>query len=178
MGCHYTDIAQWAHDSDETGPVAYEGEARWDPKSFADMPRAGEVRCTYADGVKLVIRLKGAFNQRFIRIIGSEGWIQVDDGTNKITAEPASILRRRSVLAGSWARTGDHVQNFLKCVKTRQRTTCHVESAHRANTICHAANICLRLGRALKWDPKAERFVGDDQANRMMSRAMRSPWRL
>jgi len=178
MGCHYTDIAQWARNCDDTGPVAYEGEATWNPKSFADVPKAAEVRCTYADGVKLVISLKGAFNQRFIRFIGSEGWIQVDDGTNRITAEPASILRRRGVLAGSWAHTGDHVQNFLTCVKTRQRTTCHVESAHRANTICHAANICLRLGRGLKWDPKAERFTGDDQANRLLSRAMRPPWRL
>ena len=178
MGCHYTDIAQWGHDSDDTGPVAYEGEARWAPDSFSDVPVAAEVRCTYADGVKIILRLKGAFRERFIRFIGTQGWIQVDDGTNTVTAEPASILTNRSVFARSWAQTGDHVQNFLKCVKTRQRPTCHAESAHRATTICHAANICLRLRRPLKWDPKAERFVGDAQANSMISRAMRAPWRL
>ena len=178
MGCHYTDIAQWGHDSDDTGPVAYEGEARWAPDSFSEVPVAGEVRCTYADGVKVVLRLKGAFNERFIRFIGTQGWIQVDDGTNAITAEPASILKKRSVSARSWAHTGDHAQNFLACVKTRQRTTCHAESAHRATTICHAANLCLRLGRSLKWDPKAERFIGDAEANHMRSRAMRPPWRL
>jgi len=52
------------------------------------------------------------------------------------------------------------------------------ESAHRATTICHAANICIRLGRKLKWDPENELFPNDPEANRMLSRAMRSPWRL
>ena len=178
MGCHYADIAQWGRHSDDTGPIAYEGQALFAPESFTEVPVSGEVRCTYADGVKLILRSKGAFAERFIRFIGSEGWVQVDDHTNLITAEPASILKARSVSARSWAHTGDHVQDFLRCVKTRQRTVCDAESAHRATTICHAVNICLRLGRSLKWDPKAERFLNDPQADGMISRAMRPPWRL
>jgi predicted dehydrogenase len=176
MGCHYTDIAQWGLEQDDTGPVSYEGTATWKADAFSDTPVTADCCCTYADGVKIVIRSSGAFQDRYIRFVGTEGWIQVDDQTNAITAEPSSILRDRSVSARGWAETGDHVRDWLDCIVSRKRPICHPESAHRATTICHAANIGLRLGRALKFDPQAERFIDDDQANAMLVRAGRSPW--
>ncbi|HPD14799.1 MAG TPA: Gfo/Idh/MocA family oxidoreductase [Planctomycetota bacterium] len=178
MGCHYTDLAQWALDRDDTGPVAYEGEATFDPTAFSETPVTADIRCTYADGVKIVLRSSGTFEARYIRFVGSDGWVQVDDQTNVVTAEPQDLLRLRAVSARSWAHTGDHARNFLDCVKSRARTLCHPEAAHRATTICHAANLCIRLGRPLTWDPKAERFLGDDEANRLRSRVMREPWTL
>jgi len=178
MGCHYTDIAQWGLDRDHTGPVAYEGTATWDPNAFSETPVTAEIVCTYADGVKILLQSQGGFKDRFIRFVGTEGWVQLDDQTNVVTAEPASILRHRSVAARSWAHAGNHIGNLLDCIRTREPTVCHPESAHRATTICHAANICIRLGRKLKWDPVAERFIGDDAANQMISRAMRAPWTL
>jgi len=178
MGCHYTDIAQWALGRDDTGPVAYEGEATFDPNAFSETPVTAEIRCTYADGITIVLRSSGAFADRYIRFVGSDGWIQVDDHTNVVKAQPAELLRLRAISARSWAQTGGHIRNFLDCVKSRARTVAHPEAAHRATTICHAANLSIRLGRALKWDPAAERFVGDDEANRMRSRVMRQPWTL
>jgi len=178
MGCHYTDIAQWALLRDDTGPVTYEGTATWKPDALSETPVTADCRCTYADGVKIVLRSSGAFEDRYIRFVGSDGWIQVDDQTNAVTAQPKSILRDRAISARSWAHTGDHVRDWLDCIKSRGRTVCHPESAHRATTICHAANIGLRLGRSLEWDPGAERFVGDAQANTMLRRAMRPPWTL
>ncbi|MBN1817912.1 MAG: Gfo/Idh/MocA family oxidoreductase [Sedimentisphaerales bacterium] len=178
MGCHYTDIAQWGLDTDDTGPVHYEGTAEFVPGNFADIPRVAQVNCTYADGRKLVLRSYGAFGERFIRFIGDEGWIQVDDETNVVTAEPASILKRREVSAKSWADPGGHIGNFLRCVRTRQETICSPEKSHRATTIGHIANICIRLGQELTWDPKTETFLNSDQANRMISRSMRTPWHL
>jgi len=177
MGCHYTDIAQWALKRDDTGPVAYEGTATWNHDAFSETPVTADCTCTYADGVKIVLRSSGAFADRYIRFVGTEGWIQVDDQTDAVTAEPESILRDRSVSAKGWAQTGDHVRNWLDCIKTRGRTVCHPESAHRATTICHAVNIGLRLGRSLKWDPQTERF-DDAEANAMLLRAMRPPWSL
>ena len=176
MGCHYTDIAQWGLLRDDTGPVTYEGTATWKPDAFSETPVTADCTCTYADGVKIVLRSSGAFADRYIRFVGSEGWIQVDDQTNAVTAKPESILRTRTVSARGWAETGDHVRNWLDCIKSRRRTVCHPESAHRATTICHAVSIGLRLGRSLKWNPQAEQFVGDPQANMMLARAMRSPW--
>jgi predicted dehydrogenase len=178
MGCHYTDIAQWGLERDDTGPLAYEGTATWKPDAFSETPVTAECYCTYADGIRILLRSSGQFADRYIRFVGSEGWIQVDDQTNAVTAQPESILRTKSISAGGWAETGDHVRNWLDCIKSRKRTVCHPESAHRATTICHAVNIGLRLGRSLRWDPAAERFVDDDQANAMLLRAMRPPWSL
>ena len=177
MGCHYTDIAQWGHDSDDTGPISYDGTATWNPDAFSETPITAEIVCTYADGVKILLQSQGTFNARFIRFVGTEGWVQLDDQTNVVTAEPASILRHRSIAARSWSHAGNHIGNLLECIRTRQPTVCHPESAQRATTICHAANICLRLGRKLEWDPVAERF-DDGEANQMISRAQRAPWTL
>ena len=177
MGCHYTDIAQWGFDTDGTGPVHYEGTGDFVPGNFANAPTSAEVTCTYADGRKIVLLSRGKFEDRFIRFVGNEGWIQVDDATDTITAEPADILKRRRTSTRSWAHPEGHIANFLRCIKTRQETICSPEKSHRATTIGHIANICLRLGRELNWDPKMEYF-DDAKANRMISRAMRPPWRL
>lgn len=177
MGCHYTDIAQWGLGTDDTGPVHYAGTAEFVPGNYADTPKSAEVTCTYADGRKLVLLSRGKFEERFIRFVGDEGWIQVDDATNVVTAEPRSILKLRGISAKSWADPGGHIGNFLRCIKTRQETICSPEKSHRATTIGHIANICIRLGTELNWDPKTEQFDNAD-ANKMISRTMRPPWRL
>ncbi len=71
-----------------------------------------------------------------------------------------------------------HVGNFLNSMRTRRRTVCYPENSHRATSISHIANLCCRLGRDLNWDPDTERFQNDDEANRMLSRALRHPWTL
>ncbi len=69
-----------------------------------------------------------------------------------------------------------HPNHWLDCIKSGERPICDVEIGHRSATVCHLGNIAIRLGRELHWDPKAERFVGDEQANLMTSRPMRAPW--
>ena len=173
MGAHYFDFAQWAHDSEFSGPVEYEGSARWPDGGFATVPFGVNVEARYADGVRLLM-MNGP---KGVRFDGDEGWIDcADDGT--ITAEPPSILRARSVPHVSWLYMHGHIRNFLDGVKWRRPTASHPELAHRAHTICHAANLCLRLGRMLRWDARGERFVDDAEANRMLSRPMRPPWRV
>jgi hypothetical protein len=76
------------------------------------------------------------------------------------------------------ANSSDHAGNFLDCVKSRRTPVSSIDSAVRTDTVCHLSDIAMRLSRRLRWDPKAERFIDDDQANRMLSRAMRSPWHL
>ena len=73
---------------------------------------------------------------------------------------------------------GEH-RNFLDCVKSRKDPYFPVDKGHRVSAICHLGNIALKLGRKLSWDPDKERFKGsDDEANGMLAREMRSPWRL
>ena len=88
------------------------------------------------------------------------------------------ILGTRKVVQQRYDYMTGHHRDFLDCVKTRAQTIAPPEVAHRSTTTCHIGNICLRLGHGLKWDPVAERFSGEPHANRMLSRAMRNPWRL
>jgi len=68
--------------------------------------------------------------------------------------------------------------DWLHCVRTRQRPFRDVEYAHRVATVCHLGNIAYQLRRPLKWDPQAECFVGDEEANRLVDRPRREPWAL
>ena len=74
--------------------------------------------------------------------------------------------------------TGAHVRNFLDCVKSREAPVAPVEVGHRSASVCHLGNVAIRLGRNVKWDPVKEQFPGDDDANQMLARPIRSPWHL
>jgi len=179
MGCHYTDQMQWALDTDHTGPLEFETQGEFpDPTKFcSDTPITGVGRCKYANGVTGVMYQRGAFKDRYIRFIGSEGWIQVDDETDIVTAEPKSILGLKGGSAVGWGDASGHIRNLLDCIRSRTPTFCNPEVAHRAITICQAWTISLRLGRKLKWDPVKERF-DLEEANRMLYREPRAPWRV
>ena len=173
MGAHYFDFAQWAHDSELSGPVEYEGTAVWPDGGFAEVPFSVDVKARYADGVRLLMKN----GPKGVRFDGDGGWIQLSDG-GEITAEPKSVLAARSVPRVHWAFMAGHVGNFLDCIKSRRLTAAHPEIAHRAHSIAHCANTCLRLGRKVDWNPETERFVDDPEADRMLARATREPWRL
>ncbi len=70
----------------------------------------------------------------------------------------------------------DHVRNFLDCIKTRAQPISDLESGARVATMCHLANISLRLGRQLQWDPEREEFIGDEEASQWLVRPYRAPW--
>ncbi len=176
MGCHYTDQMQWTLGTDDTGPLEFEAKAEFpDPAKFcSDTPLTAEARCVYANGVTGVMYQRGEFKDRYLRYIGDEGWIQVDDETDVVTAQPKSILSFKGGAGAGWDNATDHVRDLLRGIRNRKQAACHPEVAHRAITICQAWNICLRLGRKLKWDPVKERF-DLEAANRMLYREPRAP---
>ena len=179
MGAHYTDQMQWTLGTDETGPVHIEATGRFpDPaQHMSDTPITATGRCRYANGVTGVMHQRGAFGDRYLRYIGDEGWVQVDDQTDAVTAHPASLLDLRTSTGAGWSNPTDHIRDLLDCIRSRRRPACHPEVAHRAQTICQAMNISLRLGRPLAWDPATERF-DSAEANRMLWREPRAPWRI
>ncbi len=178
MGCHYTDQMQWVLGTDHTGPVEFEATGEFpDPKKFfSDTPITATARCRFANGVTGVMYQRGEFKDRYLRYIGDQGWIQVDDETDVVTADPKSILNQTSAGAVGWGDASDHIRDLLKCIRSRTQPLVNAEVAHRAISICQAWNLCLRLGRKLKWDPVKERF-DSPEANRMLFRTPRSPWR-
>jgi hypothetical protein len=69
-----------------------------------------------------------------------------------------------------------HTADFFHSMRTRQDPVSPVEAGQAASTLGNVADICLRLGRKLQWDPQQDRFVSDDVANSMLDRPLRGPW--
>lgn len=164
-GAHHFDIAQWGLGMDESGPVEIIPPA--DPNA-----KSG-VRFLYANGVEMIHdSSKGG-----VTFIGTEGRIFVDRG--KFQAEPESIgqVGWESLPVRLYA-SSDHLQDWLNCVRSRQRPICDVEIGCRSVTVCHLGNLAYWNHRRLKWDPQAEQFVGDAEANGWLDRARRAPWKL
>lgn len=161
-GSHTVDLCQWANNTDDTGPVEF-----W---------REGErFMAKYANGVKLVIRRGLRFGSCPVRFEGEDGFVEVGD-SGEMEVQPASLLGERRFLGGY--PPDDHVRAFLDCVKSRQQPIANADVAHRSISVCHVANICKRLDRPIKWDPVKEECIGDEEANRLRSRAYREPWYL
>lgn len=80
-------------------------------------------------------------------------------------------------MAGSSPQQFDsHVRNFLECIRSRQLPIADVEEGHRTATACHLANLSLRTGRKLRWDPEKEEIIGDAETSQMLERPYRAPW--
>jgi predicted dehydrogenase len=179
-GAHHCDIAQWGMGTEATGPVEVEGAATFLKGDDGLFDTATKYRfvCTYRGGPALIVadeqqQPKGSG----IQFEGTEGWIWVDRGA--IDASNRSVLN--SVIGPEEIhlyRSDDHQQNFLDSIVTRSETATPASVAHRSITICHLGLIALKLGRKVKWDPVVERFVNDPEADRLLSRPMRSPWHL
>jgi predicted dehydrogenase len=175
-GAHLLDGAQWGNDSEHTGPVEIEGKGEFWPDGLYDTAKEYRIEYKYADGVRLIVT-SGTPSLRFE---GAEGWIGNRGWRGKLQAEPASILD--STIGPNeihlYTCAAGEQRNFLDCVKSREECYFPPEIGHRCFTIAHIGNISMLLGRKLRWDPDKERFINDEQANRMLSRSMRSPWQL
>lgn len=175
-GIHHVDIAQWGNDSDDTGPIEIEGTGVFPKDGFRDCATAWNIEARYVNGVRLLYTDEAQITHG-ITFEGTEGSVYVKRGS--IDANPKSLLH--SVIGPNETHlyeSNDHVRNFLDCVKSRRNTVCPIDVAVRSDTICYLSDIVMRTGRKLRWDPQKERFNGDDDANRMLERALREPWRL
>jgi len=190
-GIHHVDIAQWGNNSDDTGPLEIEGAGVIPGDGLCDTPVTWRVEHLYANGVKMIHMDSRHTEQEFpqfvtpvldmkgcgILFVGSDGWVITSRGG--ADAGPKSLLQ--ATFDSSEPRlpvSNNHRRNFLECVRTRQPPISHIESAVRSDTICHLDDIAIRTGRKLRWDPKAEQFLNDGEANRLLTRPLRSPWRL
>jgi len=120
---------------------------------------------------------RGACGERFD---GPEGWAAAADGYPKTeVSSPALLQGYQQVLADYSARSRrplDHVRDFLDCVRSRRPPVANPDVMYQSMLICLAADICEQLRRNLKFDLRQAEFVGDPEANRLRSRAMRAPY--
>ncbi len=185
-GAHHVDIAQWGAGMQHSGPVEIEGKA-----DFPDVPNGYNVavnfsaRMRYPDGVELEILDDG---RNGVMFEGERGRIFANRGTvagvavDELADDPLEredfVLYDHDNLArpprsGKLDSIINHMGNFFDCVRSRELPISDVASQHRSVSVCHLANISMRLGRKLYWDPEAERFTGDDEANTWLSRPQR-----
>ncbi|MFC1792960.1 Gfo/Idh/MocA family protein [Planctomycetota bacterium] len=177
-GVHFVDIAQWGI-GDEVKPLEVNTLSADIPSNgLVDDAIAWRSKIVYENGVAMSYSSEGNPHPDGIRFIGTEGWIHITGG-GTLSANPTDILK--SAIGPNeihlYASPGHH-RNFLDCIKTRRPTAASAEIGHHATTTCNLVEISARLGRMLRWDPATERFINNEAANRFLSRAMRSPWRL
>jgi predicted dehydrogenase len=186
-GAHHNDIARWAIGED--GPAGIEGRVLVEPApggytAFSEY----EVTFTYANGVKHVVKTTrddnifgGVVNKtgqrNGLKFEGTDGWLWVNRGDLE-ASNPAILTTPLPENALRLEASSDHMGNFFECVRSRTDPIARVEVGHRSASICHLAVICLRLRRPLKWDPAAERFIGESasKANAHLAREMRKPY--
>jgi predicted dehydrogenase len=176
---HHVDIAHWALDLEKTGPVEIEGRGDYPKDGIFNTPWQYKVTAKYANGLTMFIandkQLKHGMGTCWY---GDKGWIHVTRD-EPIHASDKSILDE--VIGPNEIHlyeSIDHHQNFIDCVKSRRETIAPAEVAHRSISVALLGEIAMLTGRKLKWDPDKEVFIGDEEANRMLSRPMRSPWHL
>ena len=164
-GSHCVDLCQWANNADDTSPVEYE-------------PKNGQLHARYPNGVRLVLRNEGwlPLGSCPVRFEGETGWVETGDNGHLMASSEALLARRGATIGGYPA--DFHVRNFLDCVKSRSQPRANASVACQSHITCHAANIALYLNRKVNYDPKKNEFIGDEEANRLRSEAIREPWRL
>ncbi len=194
-GAHHNDLAQWTLGMDHSGPTSIHAghctQPRGEPNCYNVHP-IYEAIYTYANGTQLDTRCttpEGTWPRNGERPIdngvlfeGEEGkWIFVN--RDMIRASSRALLD--DPLPQTAVRltvSNNHMANFLDAARNRRQPICSADVGHRSACVCHLGNIAIRLGRGpdhpLRWNPQEERFTGDEEANRMLSRPFRAPWRL
>jgi len=184
-GAHVMSIANWIMDCDATGPVSVE--------AAGEPPHDG----MYDSGVTM--RVTYEFRNPDWTLV----WAQPGEPSTELQAQYGAVYHgdngRLTVTLGDGAGTATeqkakdytapwdgvkvfrgpgHMENFLDCVKSREKPVMHMEAGHRVATLCILGNIAFQLRRKLEWDPVNERVKDDDEANRLLSRPGRGPWHL
>ena len=175
-GSHHNDIAQWGMGTEYTGPVEIEAEAQFPKDGLWDVHGAFRIEYTYANGVKVTCA-DTKKNKQGVLFEGTQGWVYVRRG--HIDANPKSLLD--STIKPNEIhlyKSTSHKGNWFECIKSRKETVAPAEVAHRSCSVCLLGEIAMQLGRKLKWDPDREEFINDAEANKMVSKPMRSPWHL
>ncbi|KPK50230.1 MAG: hypothetical protein AMK72_02700 [Planctomycetes bacterium SM23_25] len=176
-GVHHLDIACWGCPDLGTKPFDLTCRGSYRNEGLTDNINDWQAEYTYPGGLRMTFTDTGHPNAQGCKFVGEEGWVHVN--RQGIWAEPASLLKVTLKPGDVHLHTSNHHQeDFLKAVKTRQDPVSPVEAGHHASSLGLLGEIACRLGRKLTWDPKAEKFAGDDEANRLLSRPMRAPWTL
>jgi len=185
-GAHHFDVAHWGMNTELGGPSKVEGRGEFPTNKIWNVHGSYDVQLSYPGDIRLHVSDKF---QNGINFIGDEGWIFVarDEGATPsdpksnapgsrfwLTASDPKLLDPAG-LTVQFPHSTSHHKNWLESVKARNTATLSpAPIAHCANTACIVSWVAMKTARALTWDHAAQRFVGDDAANAMLSRPERA----
>ena len=190
-GSHHMDIAHWGIDTELTGPISIEGKAEFPKSGLWNVHGPYHIESKYANGVTVIIDHKLPNGVRFE---GSDGWIFVTRGAERVTAsDPIPKGAAAKALQASKPEIlstplgekeirlhespkGDHHLDWITSIQTRKPAVTTAEIAHRSTSACILGWVSMKLGRKLTWNPETEAFAGDETANSMRSRPQRAPY--
>jgi predicted dehydrogenase len=176
-GAHGVDQIQWALGASQSGPVELTPLG------------GGQVSAKYDDGVTVnfVIEMgKGPMGGAIF--IGEKGKLEIN--RNRFASNPPEIameLSKQLDLVEEERKWSDdlalwqakwHLLNWLNCIRSRERPVADVEIGHRSVSVCHLVNLARDLDRPLRWNPKKEKFIGDDEANERLNLPRRKSFEL
>ncbi|MBI4581168.1 MAG: Gfo/Idh/MocA family oxidoreductase [Planctomycetes bacterium] len=169
-GTHALDQVQCALGTDYTGPVEI-----W----LEEPGPQGKVTMKYPDGTLLKLHgPKRDLADLGAIFVGEKGTIEIKRGSFTSTLPELLENQPPTIDANVPGEVKWHIANFFDCIRSGKRPNADIEIAHRSTTVCYLVNICRDLGRKLRWDPKAEKFAGDKEADRMLSRERRKGYEL
>jgi myo-inositol 2-dehydrogenase / D-chiro-inositol 1-dehydrogenase len=188
-GAHHMDIAQWAMGMELSGPLSVEAKADFMKDDVWTVHTTYHVEMMYPGDLRLTIDDKFTNG---IEFEGSEGKVFCARGNERVTAsDPVSagdskrgalwasndkILYPRVGKEGKiWMPSADHYRNWLESIISRKDPIAPVDQSSRSLEACAIAWIAMKLNRKLNWDAKNEKFIGDKEANAMLSRKARKP---
>ncbi len=161
-GAHMFDIAQWGLGMDKSGPVEIIPAGYQDTKFLT---------YKYADGVVMTEEPFDEKRTKGVKFWGDKGWIEVSRG-HYLASDDSLLPPEVEETEGAYETKVPHLANFIQSVKTKTDPVVPVEIGHRSCTVCTLGNIAYDMKRPIKWDPAAEKFVDDPEAdkNRMFNK--------
>jgi predicted dehydrogenase len=180
-GAHHLDIARWIVGAEAPSAVGGFG-GRYALTDGGETPDVQQVTYQFGKTVITWTTSEIAEGKGFtLDIYGTKGMMSLTRGGYTVT--PEKIGKEKIPAMEPLSMKGNdldtaHARNFLDCVKSRQRPNADVEEGHRSGIMCHLGNISTRLGRSVRWDASKEQIIGDAEANGMLARPYRAPWKL
>lgn len=184
-GSHHYDTMHWALDLEHTGPARLEARAEFPANRIWNVHGSYHVHLEYPGGIQVSVSDKF---ENGLKFIGDEGWIFVTRDAPATASDPSAPTALPPLRASDGrllspegvkvelTRSSSHHRNWLECIGSGRTPLAPAPVAHRSNTACIVSWIAMRLGRPLTWDAKAERFVGDAEADAMLARPERAPY--